>query len=155
MILTLFYHCSEEERVSAYDIASKRSNWQRAGGWKLQRFALQLDEMVCSSLFLLTICKFITLLRLSSPLPLFFPLHSYTLAPFFSPPCFLCLPSSFLLLPSLPLLSLPSLPPPTNSLRLKGIFQRQWRDFRAVSTTQGSVGPATRTLPVTRTTHSS
>ena len=102
MILTLFYHCSEEERVSAYDIASKRSNWQRAGGWKLQRFALQLDEMVCSSLFLLTICKFITLLCLSSPLPLFFPLHSCTLAPFFSPPCFLCLPSSFLLLPSLP-----------------------------------------------------
>ena len=66
--LTLFSHCSEEERVSAYDIASKRSNWQRAGGWKLQHFALQLDEMVCSSMLLLTTCKFVTLLRLSFPL---------------------------------------------------------------------------------------
>lgn len=107
MILTLFSHCSEEERVSAYDIASKRSNWQRAGGWKLQRFALQLDEMVCSSLFLLTTCKFITLLRLSSPLPLLFPLHSYTLAPFFSP-SLLSLSSFFLLTSPFPPLSSPS-----------------------------------------------
>jgi len=36
---------SEEERTSAYDIASKKSNWQRATGWKLHHFESQLDEM--------------------------------------------------------------------------------------------------------------
>lgn len=42
---------SEEERTSAYDIASKKSNWQRATGWKLHHFESQLDEMVGTRCF--------------------------------------------------------------------------------------------------------